>query len=32
MSKELNLPLVEVDMEEKFDYRAMIWPKYKKGE
>lgn len=32
LSKEMNLPLCEVDMEEKFDYRALIWPKYNKGD
>ena len=32
MSKESNMVLAEIDIEEKYDYRALIWPKYKKGE
>ena len=32
IAKECGLQLADISIEEKYDYRAMIWPKYEKGE
>jgi hypothetical protein len=32
MAMELKQQVAQIDIEEKYDYRQLIWPKYKKGE